>query len=750
MNNTTTRSKSFLQRLHPKHLDMIGSELKFKYGDQERFKTGFGGCLTLIIIIATLAALLSTIQNLIISPQPEVSISTKFSEKSPKINLYDEEINLGFAVGDPLKGTLPSSQSSRYITIKAYIESFAADLETGAPIFSRPVEIHYKPCPEIQDKKFIKPFLNNEVSKQLAYNFGLCPELSGISEKFFIQAKVQDPPMFTLSIYLYPCSLPNRDDCASLQEVPRARVHYTTNKKAFDPNNYTNPVTMTPEFNGILKLDPRSTKIMSNVVKLNEIWDDRVDFLDANLRLRYADYHLNSKDQAMRDPQQVYCSMEMIEKHNFDCLPYIHFSFQSSGETTVIRRTYSKFFSSLGEVGGTAETLMLLSLLIYSWYNSYFVDKFLKKELFGKEEGGREAIMAIFEEGGEDEQSLSGNHLDLENVGRGSGDQLLERRFDQNHRNRLTGLHKGPLEEKRRKRKQEEQVKATIQKSIQRNQDGVELYKKLNRLEILEKILLEEHDKVLMPLVLLNLQKSTTDVNREPENKNKNKLHLNRKIVKVKQNKVSFKSDKSLRSRNPPMSIQEAYTSLKESNPDPGIKLLIRDFILENLPAGIRNKNPSPQEKLNQPRDAQKIAENIDQFNSGPKEPDDPHPTDPLKMNLNRDQRANEINSIKNMTKLDQNQFDEETLNSPNRRIPTSLSGGKKMRKKIGFKRSEFYRRGQKRGRIFGRLRSRGSSQSRVNDQKRAGGDKKTEKSTEKVNREIINLSQIEEEKQQI
>ena len=61
-----------LKRLDPKHLDMVGSEVKFKYGDQERVKTGLGGSLTLMVILATLAAIYSAAEDLILRPKPEV------------------------------------------------------------------------------------------------------------------------------------------------------------------------------------------------------------------------------------------------------------------------------------------------------------------------------------------------------------------------------------------------------------------------------------------------------------------------------------------------------------------------------------------------------------------------------------------------------------------------------------------------------------------------------------------------------
>ena len=223
--------------------------------------------MTLMVIIVIMAALYSTIEDLIFSPKPEVSISTKYFEKHPKVNLYDEELGLGLAVVDQIKGTLQLEQVARITTIKAYIELTTIDLETGAPNLERALEIPYKPCGQVKDQRLIKHFFKDERIKQISMIYGICPELTGIAEKYFIESKTLDPPMYSLSVYLYPCSLPNRQDCASIQDISRTQIYFTSMKKAFDPNNHTHPISTVPEFDGVLRLDPRSTKIMANLVK---------------------------------------------------------------------------------------------------------------------------------------------------------------------------------------------------------------------------------------------------------------------------------------------------------------------------------------------------------------------------------------------------------------------------------------------------------------------------------------------------
>ena len=590
-NSKPGRITRFISMLHPKNVDMIGSEFNFKYGDRERFQTGVGGFLTLLVVIVTLGAFYSTVQSLIIDPKPEVSVSTKYSNRAPRYNLYNESITLGLAFVDPLVGVQFPQNAPKYMTIKAYIENLNVDANTALPLRRRVTEVKYKPCSQVKDKKALEPFLKHKQSKELAMTFGFCPELDGISERYFIESKFQDPPLYELFVYIYPCSLPNQADCATPEQVSRSRMYYTNVRKLVDPDNFTSPVSIIPEFDGIIQIDPRSTKYLYHSVKYNEIWDDNMDFFDAKLRTKYADYTLNFKDNSIRNPSQFYCTKEMIENQNknLSCQPYIEFSWQSTGQTQVIKRTYSKFFESLGEVGGTSEILTLFVVLLYTGYNSYFVDRYMKRELYMKQDGGQSKLIDIFQNSGSSEQQGL--------VDGASGEQEVA---IQPLKGTFTLGRKGASSKKKKATKAEDNEKRLVMKAIRQNidanEDGMQLYKKLNRFEVLEKILFEEHDKVLMPVVLLNILK-----NKEKEKEDfDEEAQSSRRTLSARSTGTAFRSQRSLGgshrpSGDPPdeMSVEEAYESLLNHNPDSEIKRLIQGFILNNLPLGVKKPSKS-------------------------------------------------------------------------------------------------------------------------------------------------------------
>ena len=357
--------------------------------------------------------------------------------------------------------------------------------------------------------------------------------------------------------------LPNRADCASRDQISSTQVYYSNIRKGVDPDNFTQPVSTVPEFDGILSVDPRSTKTLSFKVKSNEIWDDNLDFFDARLRTTFADYTLSFKDFSIRPQDQIYCTEDTMNGVVGACKPYAVYTWQSSGETQVIKRTYSKFFGSLGEVGGTTEMVILFAMLLYTGYNNFFVKRYLENQLFCKQNGGHEKISQIFKHSYSPQcktvkERIQRTITKLKEENQGAGIESIR------------SIKKRAKEELQRDEKRV--VMKAIDKNIQNNEDGVKLYQRLNRLEVLERILFEEHDKILMPIALINIIR------------NKERDEENDKLGLSKGKKLESKID----SEQGIMSIEEAYESLESFNPTSGVKQLIKSFILENLPSGVK------------------------------------------------------------------------------------------------------------------------------------------------------------------
>ena len=231
------------------------------------------------------------------------------------------------------------------------------------------------------DQTIFEDVKEQEESFKLLQLVGLCPELSGGLDKYFVESKLQDPPSYYIHIHVFPCSLENAEDCASASEFKGTQLYTTNTRKGFDASNYTDPLYTIVDFDGLEQIDPQTSKIIYHKVRDNEVWDDTRDFFEKRLRAKSADYFVDYRDSRTRDVGRVHCDPRILNTPlQTDCQPYISFIFSSGGEKKVIVRTYSKFFNTLGEIGGTAEILVIFAFLVYFKYNTFFLEKYLKRE----------------------------------------------------------------------------------------------------------------------------------------------------------------------------------------------------------------------------------------------------------------------------------------------------------------------------------------------------------------------------------
>ena len=254
-------------------------------------------------------------------------------------------------------------------------------------------------------------------------------------------------------------------------------------------------------------------------------------------------------------------------------------------------------------MGGTAEMLILFAMLLYTGYNNFFVNRYLEGELFCKQYGGHKKIAQIFKHTHTPRcnavrEKVRLSIKKLKNESKGVGIDSIKK------------IKKKAKEELERDEKRV--IMKAIDRNILKNEDGVKLYQRLNRLEVLERILFEEHDKVLMPVALLNII-------REKERKIENsKITAKKTETRKGVRQLNHEEKDSCgNSEQGIMSIEEAYESLENSNPASGVKKLIKNFILKNLPSGVKklsemrkagrgakNEPGNPEEQVGQRRES--------------------------------------------------------------------------------------------------------------------------------------------------
>lgn len=439
-----------------KIFDILGTEFTLNYRKSSRFKTNIGGLLSLFSLITIFFAFLVTTRKYLRTTSPEVSISIKHSRRYHKINLKEEIIYTAFGFYTA-PNILETSKLNRFVTIVGLMYKIDFD-EISNIVNGSVIEvIPYVPCNLLEEDNVIQSaYLGNTNKNEeiLNQNFGMCPNLTNLTN-YSVEGKLNEVPWVYPMIAILPCTLPDPAQCASLEEINRLETKYTTLDKAIDPSNKKNPLSYFPNFDGSLSFSTLQSKVVTQKLKLNEIYDDDQDFFEERLILKYADVDSLEIDTTLRNSTQNHCDISSLFS---TCTPYFTFVYFSTGKTVITKRTYVKFFESLAELGGNAEIIMILALLIYVKYNEWRLNKYLKLEAF---------------------------KVDLKNGGYG-----IIKDNDTNNENDKKNNYDDILESE-----------------LSKKQDGIELIKSLSNVDIMEDILFEPYEKILLPFVFLNMRK---------------------------------------------------------------------------------------------------------------------------------------------------------------------------------------------------------------------------------------------------
>ena len=521
----------------PQKADVLGAEFQIKYTkESERFQTTLGGCISCLVFLLIGIAILVVARRFFDTSSPSVTISTKFLPKAPKTNFYEEEIFYVFSFFKNFVG-LPPTEIQKYITIRLEVLKYVL---SGANIGIEFESIfNYVPCTQLKEKMWLENFRKPgfETIMGYAYGFGVCPDItSADKEKYFAEGKFENPPYNQVRIAVYPCSLQNPADC-----LPMVGVVSTTlinSKKAFDPANYKNPVTNILELGRGIVYDLSKYKQIKYRSFRSTVMDATSDFFSETERTNFTEFKFYSKTLNIRDPRKVHCTeAEMNLALGGPCHPYASLDFLASSDAQVISRQYTTLLSSIGELGGIVEVFFMFAGLLYVKYNSHKLAGYVRDKLFGKR-WETEIVPCL------DNDEESSSLLDSSKLISGAKTKDEKKKVEENR----------------------EMVVELMDDMLEDNEDGIALFEKIHQMRALEAMLFDEHHKVLLPIVLLNIAKQ--------KKAEREKFDANSSNILVHAIKNAEKH----------MTPEIAYKRLIRSTPDTEVKRAVSEFILKNIP----------------------------------------------------------------------------------------------------------------------------------------------------------------------
>ena len=188
-------------------------------------------------------------------------------------------------------------------------------------------------------------------------------------EDWNVEGSFTNPPYVIQDHQIYPCSLEDPSECATVEELSQCQLipvttftnaGYSKKRKPLDPSL---DVDLTMTFSVVTK------NRFNFFFKLNEIHDDYIDFVGKRKRFEFLDVQKIWTTVGTRLSQSIHCTEAQIDSGG--CEPYIQAEFRSSYDTVLIQRSYHTFFDLFSQVGGFSDLILISIGFFCSWYNLY-------------------------------------------------------------------------------------------------------------------------------------------------------------------------------------------------------------------------------------------------------------------------------------------------------------------------------------------------------------------------------------------
>ena len=482
--------------------------------------------------------------------------SSEFGSNENTIDLYKESLYPIFGLTVGITG-VTADKISRYMTIKAtiYTVEFKSDNSSVSSFDWQPFrEFDFVPCGLIQD-----PHMRSNV-RQINDQKGfewivLCPDFKGQEKDFVVYENYNLNVFKWVNIMVYPCSLPDPNQCATAREIEAMRIDYGYPFKLLEPSDKKNPMRSSP-MRKVTYVDRRSKKLLRQMVTLNRVIDDTITTLiPPKINTEYSTMEEVTADFKARDHNQIHCSPENLALGpRGTCLEYIQFEYVASKEVVVTRRSYKMLTTMLGEFGGLLKIMTSIVFFFYGFYSMRKVKNILGDIIFGKSQKSKKLLKKLVEA----DNKPSSTKITKEKQGKGVLDQknVLGSNFS-------------------KKGKKEPSLEEIIQSLVKTRSSVENLMEKLNLLDIIEDALFSESEKTLIPLVLLKKEKGKLK---------RNKIERFKESIenKAKRSKNSVYSKEATEqdSKDP---FKEAFRNLMRTEPTTQFSHAIKNHLVSQL-----------------------------------------------------------------------------------------------------------------------------------------------------------------------
>ena len=356
---------------HLKSLDIFGQNLSFNANKGSNiFKTASGGLLTLLALLLMFLISLSIFMSFLKTSRPVVSVNKIRLEKPNSLNFQKHKTGMFYIVYANNKW-LTTKEAAKYVTFRAVqTEKTSSQGPDPKQAEVKKTAVEYKNCAEFETqyiKDNIQTGLTGIESTLNLTKFFSDSILCGNPQRSdkLLKGSRFNYPFRSFTVKIYPCSLPNPRDCATIQDLTTLKIGNIFFTKTANYSDKWSPLNTNIDTDVTLNADLGTKIHLTQYFKENFIYDDDVDFVDERQTFSYLDIDQVRSTTGTRLTRSFYCSATQIDSGA--CEPYIEVDSRASYNKMVIQRKYRKFFESISEIGG------FVDLIVYGFWGLYFL-----------------------------------------------------------------------------------------------------------------------------------------------------------------------------------------------------------------------------------------------------------------------------------------------------------------------------------------------------------------------------------------
>ena len=497
-------------------IDLFGGTFNLRFSSTTgTFQTKLGGHLTVLLGIIFLGFLVNITLQYLDTKSPIVTTSTELNSRDHVFNLYEEDLYLQLVLSNAF-GFIEDYERFATPKLRVYNMIFNAPRKTYDIKMIK--EFDYVRCSKIKDSKILGIMNLTHPSKEIQA-LSLCPDFAGSEDEFTISDDLKTNSYRRAELTLYPCSLEDQTKCAKAEEFLRFRVYFGRMNKLLTSANYEKPVTLSPTISDIT-LNTHFSKLMKFAVFHNKIVDRKYEFFAPKTKEEYSSFEVIERDVNPRSPGQIHCTKRQVGLWiRGGCAEYLSVVYEVKREVFIVRRNYKRITDVFGQFGGIMKLMTAVVFFLYSWYNEAKIRSSIIAATFGFDQNDEKEVEKFinstqrnnqanragvkgealccdpkcrFNDQPKNPQNVDKELIFIEN----GGDRPRPQPFPKKSKKKI-------IEQKKSKFEKFDQVLGQL---AEKRMNVNDLMSKLNFLDFLEKIFLDENLKKLLPMVLLKAE----------------------------------------------------------------------------------------------------------------------------------------------------------------------------------------------------------------------------------------------------